>query len=360
MMNDWAMQVAWMQAWMQASSPQYAGEDADYAEQDLGFFVEIDIKAELLKVISQGLGAVHKATQAADCLRRQLANVKRALEYFWNVTSMQFFIYYPGGDDLEVRAARALREVDELLRQQAAKESPPVPRAAVDDLRLLQRYSQDVALLACSRGIDQKALQSKGIPPELLGRLEAAFGQADLQDDSLWSRLGNSKYHVFTQGLRFGERKHKHGRGGRKSRRSQTDAAEDEASAEGGDPVANSSAASSDLLAGATAAPARVTTTSAASSSWEGVGEPMHLPMPWPLSKEATELVRSLKARSWKKADAAAAASPRATKALGEPMSVQMSVHMPERAPEVRTGAGAHMRGRCAGLISKRLDPVDD
>ena len=46
-----------------------------------------------------------------------------------------------------------------------------------------------------------------------------AFGHAALQDDGLWSRIGNSKYHIFTNGVRFGERKHRHGRGGRMSRR---------------------------------------------------------------------------------------------------------------------------------------------
>ena len=34
-------------------------------------------------------------------------------------------------------------------------------------------------------------------------RLEAAFGQAALQDDSLWSRLGNLNYHVFTRPAAF-------------------------------------------------------------------------------------------------------------------------------------------------------------
>jgi len=298
-----------MQAYMQASLMAQMGwplprdthagesEDADYARQE--GFREIHIAGEMLKVSLDGLAAVHKTTQAAACLQAQLATVKHTVEYVSNTTRLQVF-KHPGGDDLELRSARALRKVDDLLRQQAAKEAPPLPRAAVENLRLLQRCIQDVALLACSRGIDQKALQSKGIPPELFGRLEAAFGQAALQDDLLWSRLCNSKWHVFTHFL-FGKRKHRHGRLGRKSRRSQTDAAEDEASAEGGDPVANSSAASSDLPAGATAAPARVATTSAA-SSWEGVGEAMHLPVPWPLSKEAMEVVRSVVAASWEAA----------------------------------------------------------
>ena len=247
MMHDWATQVAWVQASMmslQASMmsqmgwplPQeYEAEYADYAEQEEGFheidisgellqeegFREIDISGTLLRVSSEGIAEVEKATLAADCLRLQLATVKNTLEY---VSDAVYLL--PAGDDVEPRAARALRQVDELLRQQAAQEAPPLPAAAVKSLRVLQRHSADVVLLACSRFISQTILQSQGVPRELLIRLEAAFVTADLQDDSLWSRIGNSKFHVFTEGMRFGSRPHRHGR--RKSRRSQEADATDE------------------------------------------------------------------------------------------------------------------------------------
>ena len=143
-------------------------------------------------------------------------------------------------------------------------------------------------MLTCVRWLDQRMLQGKGTPPQLLGRLEAAVGNAALQDDSLWSRLGNSKKHLLgVQG---------NGRRRRRGRRNQIEAAEDEVM-EAGDPVASSSAASSsaansDFPAGtparitigepvrlpvpaaAAGVPARVTTT----SSWEDIGEPMRLP----------------------------------------------------------------------------------
>ena len=60
----------------------------------------------------------------------------------------------------------------------------------MEHLRAIQKHAQDVTTLACSRFISQLTLRRQGIPPELLSRLEAAFGQAALQDDSLWSRLG--------------------------------------------------------------------------------------------------------------------------------------------------------------------------
>ena len=96
---------------------------------------------------------------------------------------------------------------------------PPLPVLAVRGLRAMQVHAQDLAILACSRLIKQTILRNKGFPSELLIRLHAAFTVTALTDDFLWSRLVNSKYHVWTAGKQFGERKHKHGRGGRGSRR---------------------------------------------------------------------------------------------------------------------------------------------
>ena len=185
-------------------------------------FREINIESKLLDVSLEGLDAVHKAMQAAACLAAQLVNVQDTLEFVSDTivsdTMHSMRLQHPG-DDLETRSAVGLLEIDQLLRQLAANEAPPLPVAAEEALKLLQRHMQDVVLLSCSRFIAQTELWSKGISWELLRRLVAAFGQEALDDDSLWSRLGNSKYHVFTQGVRFGERKHRHGRGGRKSRR---------------------------------------------------------------------------------------------------------------------------------------------
>jgi len=216
-----------------------AGEqdEADHAEQ--GFFHNINISDELLKVSHNALQVLAKAVQAADVLRAQLANVRSMLE---DLADAEFMIFFeiPGGDDLEPRAARSLQKVNTLLRQQAAKEAPPLRAAAVKALKMLQRHLQDVLTLSCGRFLSQTVLHCKGVPPELLARLEAALGPGALaDDDDLWSRIGNSKFHVFTPDARFGKRKHRHGRGGRKSRRSQNDAAEEDpaSSAEPSDSV---------------------------------------------------------------------------------------------------------------------------
>ena len=87
-------------------------------------------------------------------------------------------------------STRSLMDVDELIRRQTDQEDPPLPTAAVKKLKLLQRACQDIVVLACSRFIiPQSIMKWQGIPPQLLDRLEAVFGQAALQDDCLWSRF---------------------------------------------------------------------------------------------------------------------------------------------------------------------------
>ena len=177
---------------------------------------EIDIAAELQRVASEGVAAI---VAGAECLQVQLAHTSNTLAFMPTV-------HLPG-DGLELRAALALQEVDELLlRQQTAQAAPALPPAAVEQLKLLQRHAQDVVVLVHSRYIDQKILQCKGIPTELLLCLEATFGTGFIHDVSLWSRLGNSKYHIFTRGLRFGDRKHRRrGNGERRAAAAAADAA---------------------------------------------------------------------------------------------------------------------------------------
>ena len=239
-----AMQIAWMQGRCEAMTDDMSwphafnveGEVNENAGQD--GFLDIDIAAELLRLASWGLSSVQKATCLAECLQLQLASVSHTLTYLMNMPA--YYHQHPGWDDLELRAARALIEVDTLLRNQTVRTAPPLPPAAVDELKLLQRHAQDIAMMACSRFINQATLQSRRIPRELLSRLQAVFTYTEIQNDDLWARLGNSKYHVFTQGSRFGERKHRHGRGGRNSRSTVIRLTEYQAS----------SAASSDVVAG--------------------------------------------------------------------------------------------------------------
>ena len=164
-----------------------------------------DIAAELLSKATKGLSVVRSTIRTAEWLREQLVSVIETLSLFTSTSADQHRHWRD--DDLELRSANALRHVDQLLLRQMSV-------VAQEELKMLQMILQDVALLACSRGVDETILRTKGIQPQLLDRLEASF-QGALTND-LWSRLGNSKYHCFTEGVSFGERKHRRGRGTRK------------------------------------------------------------------------------------------------------------------------------------------------
>ena len=159
-----------------------------------------DIAAELLSKATQGLSVVRSTIHTAEWTRDPLVSVIETLSLFTSTSTAQ---HWHWDDDLELRSANALRHVDQLLLRQMSV-------VAQEELKMLQMILQDVALLACSRGVDETILRTKGIQPQLLDRLEASFQGA--LTDGLWSRLGNSKYHCFTEGVRFGKGKHRRGR----------------------------------------------------------------------------------------------------------------------------------------------------
>jgi hypothetical protein len=195
------------------------------------------IVEKLWRLASEGLLSITTATLLATCLKEKLGSVRDTLVYLMNMPA-----HSPGCDDLEHRAARALIDVDELLRKQTNSEAPPLPFEVVFDLKLLQKHLHDITIGACSRFIDQVTLQNRRIPTELLKRLQAVFTHTELADDALWSRLGNSKFQFLTQGVRFGQRKQRHGRCERRDRKEARDPAAISS-------TANSSAAFSDVVA---------------------------------------------------------------------------------------------------------------
>ena len=176
----------------------------------------IDIGAELLLLASEGLSLIEWLSS--------WAKVDVVSNVLVCITTMPLDYHeYPQGNDLEYCAAVALRNVDELLRQQSilaqrwnrrAQAPTLLPPPAVTVLKVLQRHMQDVVLLACARFIDQTILEGQGIPAELQDRLNVAFRTTVHADIPLWTRLGNSKSHVFTPG--FGRRGGTTRRGGRK------------------------------------------------------------------------------------------------------------------------------------------------
>ena len=201
--------VGWPQLsvdWLQADFNEGIVTMDERMVQDIADFnagivtMDEDIAAELLSKATQGLSVVRSTILTAEWLRTQLISVIETLSLFTSTKADQH--HHWCNDDLELRSANALRHVDQLLLRQ-------MHVVAQKELKMLQMILQDVALLACSRGVDATILRTKGIRPQLLARLVASFKEG--LDNDMLSRLGNSKYHCFTDGVRFGERKHRRG-----------------------------------------------------------------------------------------------------------------------------------------------------
>ena len=201
--------VGWPQLsvdWLQADFNEGIVTMDERMVQDIADFnagivtMDEDIAAELLSKATQGLSVVRSTIRTAEWLRKQLISVIETLSLFTSTKADQH--QHWRNDDLELRSANALRHVDQLLLRQMSV-------VAQEELKMLQMILQDVALLACSRGVDATILRTKGIRPQLLVRLVASFKEG--LDNDMLSRLGNSKYHCFTDGVRFGERKHRRG-----------------------------------------------------------------------------------------------------------------------------------------------------
>ena len=165
---------------------------------------DIDIAAELVRVASEGL--YNNVIWQEKLATEHLASVK---ETFLVLRTTPAYVHsHSRDDDLEQRAARALVAIDELLRKEFRGAVPPLGMPALKGLKLLQLQSQDLTVLVCSRFIDQTLLQTKGMPPELQVRLQAAFITAwPGRDDTIMTRMGNSKYHIFTEGVHFAPRR---------------------------------------------------------------------------------------------------------------------------------------------------------
>lgn len=76
----------------------------------------------------------------------------------------------------------------------------------------VRRVVQDLLVLGCCRSLDTLAVRDlmlKGIPPQLHLRLNEALGMDIEALCDLKSRLGKTKYHLFTEGVHWGKRKPK-------------------------------------------------------------------------------------------------------------------------------------------------------
>ena len=182
------------------------------AEEDVDI-ADVDIAGELQHLSVEGLAAIGMTIlefqadgggrDATATLTLQLAPFKQTLEDCLSQA------VHDG--NLATRMASGLLQVDNLLLQQTR-------RPVVLWLKVLQLHAQDLAVLACSMNVDQTPLKRHGkISPELKMSMETAFGWA-LQDNNLWSRLGNSKAKLFCNGIKWGTKHRKRGTNRRGSR----------------------------------------------------------------------------------------------------------------------------------------------
>ena len=167
-MQSWTMshgttQIAEPEAWLHPESNwamEIAKQQLESDEWEESRQPEIDIIAQLVDTASHGLTLLGNAT---DDLQVWLMHVRETLELVTKSTPS--FHHRPGADEhsLEKRAAASLICIDELLKQLTAMEAPPLPPEAIMELRMLQRHMQDAAVLLCSRFIDQRPLQNRGM-----------------------------------------------------------------------------------------------------------------------------------------------------------------------------------------------------
>ena len=223
----------------QEDEVQVPGEGG-YEQDGFFHFQEVDIGGKLVDLAFKGMWILEMRLDGpSGRFESQLSLVRHTLQGLEKMPASYHTHPIAKTDEFEQRAANSVKEIDEVLLLAVAlpaAEFPPTKRL-IENLQILQRLAQDVSMLLCSRFVDQITLQAKGIPTLLLVQLTKAYTTRSLQDDGLWSRLGNSKYHIFTPEEKFGDRKHRHGRGGRKSRRNKYPDDEDQI-----DPTAASSA----------------------------------------------------------------------------------------------------------------------
>lgn len=166
-------------------------EEGDKGEEN----DDIDIEAELLQATTEGLSVIQR--DALEILGDPLGCVRHFFELIISSEKKGC------GDDLvEIRAASCFKHVDRLLRTHVQ-----LPAAAVEDLSQLRNHLQDIVVLSCSRGLDQKDLHGRGLPQKLRVRLEAALGPTALTNLHWLSLLGNSKQHMFMNGVSWGHRR---------------------------------------------------------------------------------------------------------------------------------------------------------
>ena len=169
----------------------------------------IDVSTQFMDAAREGLGTCRHAKWLAKVRPEELMFISqifaRVVRVVRDARPFGPLLFRDAEDEPELQVASCMRHIDELLTQQEAQ---LLPWMAVGELMALQQHTQDVVLLACIRGLGLCQMLTwrwHPVPPELLDRLVAAFTATDLQDGSLWSRLGMA-YQRFIKKNKFGSR----------------------------------------------------------------------------------------------------------------------------------------------------------
>ena len=147
---------------------------SDMVVDEVCLFAAIDIDGELVKRACEASAMVTRAMQMAGFEQLELARLHLTFQYIAE------YIQHSPDDNLELFAARALNEVEYLLRQQAMQTTAPLPLEAVKELKSTLRHAQDIVVLACSRFIDERLMHTSRIPRELGYRFQLAFAPRDM------------------------------------------------------------------------------------------------------------------------------------------------------------------------------------
>lgn len=160
----------------------------------------VDIESEILQAATDGMSVIQR--EGLQILSDLLGCVRH---FFLEdiMCSEREGCPLEGDDLVELRSASCFKHVDRLLRLSV----PQWPAATTDDLSQLRNHLQDLVVLSCCRGLDQKELHGRGLPQQLRVRLEAALGANALTNLKWLSLFGNSKQHIFMTGISWGYRR---------------------------------------------------------------------------------------------------------------------------------------------------------
>lgn len=185
---------------------QACGDEASRSSEDApGSDIWLDdLTQRLIKVAKDALASI-SSTEACTSVPSACSDFVEAKKRLEQVALCSAGLQRADEGAVERAAGEALKFVGSALQVLHGTHSLSLAKKALQD-------TQDVLILACSRFLDPESLQKKGIPLSLRKKVCEACDEDVVADNGFWSRLGCAKYHLFTHGVRFSNRKPKKNR----------------------------------------------------------------------------------------------------------------------------------------------------